>query len=238
MKAVNEIGNRYGMLLVIEGAENHDKKSGAKWLCLCDCGNKVVIRGAQLRKNMQKSCGCVRTTFINMDGRKFGKLLVLKRIQNNKRGYPRFLCRCDCGTEKEVDGAVLRSGRINSCGCAKFLPHGKLPPGEGSFNNLYAQVKYNAKYRGLDFELSKEFFKWISKQPCHYCGVEPYQVHKQKRSNGSFVFNGIDRVDNNIGYIESNCVPCCGRCNYMKNSWSVEEIKDWIVTVYNHWASK
>ena len=49
--------------------------------------------------------------------------------------------------------------------------------------------------------------KHFGKKPCYYCGSEIETV-------------GIDRVDNKIGYEFDNCVPCCGLCNKMKNSYN------------------
>lgn len=52
------------------------------------------------------------------DGRTFQRLTVLheadRRTPANKRV---FVCRCECGKEKEVIGASLTSGRTTSCGC-------------------------------------------------------------------------------------------------------------------------
>lgn len=169
--------------------------------------------------------------FIDLTGQIIGKWTVLSRADNNVRGHAMFLCVCACGSEKVIDASSLRRGHTKSCRCSF-----KLPRGEAAFRQLYSQIRYNAQYRGLEWNLSREFFGWISKQPCHYCGVEPYQVHEQRRANGAYVFNGIDRVDNEVGYIESNCVPCCGKCNYIKSDETVDNFKDWIISVYNHWA--
>jgi hypothetical protein len=57
----NEIGNRYGRLLVIEQApapEHYKEKRQGFWLCRCDCGNIVVANAALLRRGMKMSCGC------------------------------------------------------------------------------------------------------------------------------------------------------------------------------------
>ena len=48
----------------------------------------------------------------NLVGRSFGRLLVLEQ-----RAKGKWFCRCACGTEKEVRGNHLRSGRTISCGC-------------------------------------------------------------------------------------------------------------------------
>lgn len=38
-----------------------------------------------------------------------------------------------------------------------------------------------------------------------------------------YIYNGIDRMDNDTGYTEANCIPCCGRCNWMKSTYSGED---------------
>ena len=35
------------------------KQGMAQWLCKCDCGNETIIRGANLRRGITKSCGCL-----------------------------------------------------------------------------------------------------------------------------------------------------------------------------------
>lgn len=60
-KLINELGNKYGALTVIEIAK--DKNGRTAWLCVCDCGNKKIVRGPDLRKGRITSCGCRATTF-------------------------------------------------------------------------------------------------------------------------------------------------------------------------------
>lgn len=52
----------------------------------------------------------------DLTGRRFGRYVVVRRVTGSG-SLLRWLCRCDCGTEKEVLGCHLRSGRIVSCGC-------------------------------------------------------------------------------------------------------------------------
>ena len=51
-------------------------------------------------------------------GKRYGKLKVLS-FDAVQRGEPYFLCKCDCGQEKSVRGANLRSGNTTSCGCSR-----------------------------------------------------------------------------------------------------------------------
>ena len=53
----------------------------------------------------------------DLTGRTFGYWTVLKKI--GRYSGTRVLCRCVCGTEKEVLKANLLNGRSRSCGCMK-----------------------------------------------------------------------------------------------------------------------
>lgn len=53
---------------------------------------------------------------IDLTGQKFGRLTVLKRGDNLGRDVA-WICKCDCGNEKLIRGADLRSGKTKSCGC-------------------------------------------------------------------------------------------------------------------------
>jgi hypothetical protein len=99
----------------------------------------------------------------------------------------------------------------------------KLPDGEASKNYLLGQYKKNAKQRDLSWELENEQFFALTQQNCYYCGCLPSQEAKTHSNTMSYFYNGIDRIDNSIGYIRSNCVPCCKSCNIMKGTLSSAE---------------
>lgn len=56
------IGQKFGMLTVIELAERRKTSGGTVllWRCRCDCGGESKSRLAQLRNGMTKSCGCLK----------------------------------------------------------------------------------------------------------------------------------------------------------------------------------
>lgn len=59
-KFINEVGNRYGRLVVIaKDEELSAQKHRAHWLCQCDCGNTKVVSSKCLREGKTKSCGCL-----------------------------------------------------------------------------------------------------------------------------------------------------------------------------------
>src|SRR5262252_3681933 len=55
----------FGRLRVLQRASWKDQKS---WLCLCDCGNRVEVRGYSLRSGRTSSCGCWRNEAPVMHG--------------------------------------------------------------------------------------------------------------------------------------------------------------------------
>lgn len=63
------------------------------------------------------------SSFIDLTGQRFGKLVVIKRADNHGRRTA-WLCLCDCGTEKVVIAESLRSGNTKSCGCSHGESHG------------------------------------------------------------------------------------------------------------------
>jgi hypothetical protein len=51
-------GQRFGRLTVLAEEAASDKHRN--WLCKCDCGTRIIVRGTKLRTGTQVSCGCSR----------------------------------------------------------------------------------------------------------------------------------------------------------------------------------
>jgi hypothetical protein len=80
-------------------------------------------------------------------------------------------------------------------------------------NDRLRKTKESAVKRNKSWNLDDEFAKELMTRPCHYCGLIDMNIR----------VNGIDRVDNTIGYCPSNVVPCCKLCNYFKKNYTVDE---------------
>ena len=77
----------------------------------------------------------------------------------------------------------------------------------------YSETRRNAHRRGKAFDLSPDAFKALkSAKHCFYCNAV--------RTNPTKPY-GIDCVNNDIGYLEGNCVPCCSKCNFMKGTLDI-----------------
>ena len=184
----------------------------------------------------------------------FGRLTLVK-IVGRKKNRNMWLCKCDCGGEKTVNQNNFRNkivsqhnlhyrrSGVKSCGCL-LRENGKnmrLPFGEAAFNCLYARIRCDAKKRGLRWDVSKETVRELTQKPCHYCGIEPYQKERSKGKtntnawNNFYIYNGLDRTNNDQGYVAENLVPCCGICNHHKSNMSIEDFRAWVLRVYEHY---
>ena len=150
-------------------------------------------------------------------GSKWGKLTITSAPYYWQRSY--FVkVDCDCGARDEhVCVSKLLKGQTKSCGCTS-----KLAPGEGAMSCVISGYIRNATKRNQDYLLPRDVARKIFKSDCIYCGAKPSNVQKKRKSNGDFVYNGIDRIDNSIGYVIGNVVPCCKRCNVAKNDMPMQ----------------
>lgn len=119
-------GVRSGRLTAILPVICNNKK---QWLCLCDCGNFIVLPCYKVTLNNTQSCGCLQKETVsnrwekyreqnNVIGMKFGRLTTSKflRIENNEAIY---LFDCDCGNSIECSIHSVKQGNTKSCGCLK-----------------------------------------------------------------------------------------------------------------------
>jgi hypothetical protein len=96
---------------------------------------------------------------------------------------------------------------------------------------LFCRYRNAAKHHEREFNLTYEQVLALTSQECFYCGCPPSHTVSQKKYNGSYTYNGIDRVDSSKGYLVGNTVPCCRTCNLAKNNLTQEEFFLWVERV-------
>jgi hypothetical protein len=80
-------------------------------------------------------------------------------------------------------------------------------------------IAKSAESRGIHFDMSfKRVKQLLNTKRCFISGVELNRIPSDKRQLT------FDRLDNNLGYIDSNVVACSLRMNQLKNDISVNEI--------------
>jgi len=166
----------------------------------------------------------------NLEGKRIGKITVIERAEDRIiSGKPVVIyrCICDCGTYTNIISSNLyRKGGTKSCGCLA-----KKPEGYSRALNIYNIYKTSAKNRNLDFNLDLTVFLNLTQKNCYYCANAPSNTARGIRNNGNYIYNGLDRVNNDLGYIESNVVPCCWKCNNAKAGMSQYDFYSWIKQV-------
>jgi hypothetical protein len=138
-------------------------------------------------------------------GMRFGRLTVLKRAENNKNGGAKWLCLCDCGSEKVVSSFKLISGVTQSCGCrarekasVRATRHGR------SHTRIYriwtgmkkrCDKSYDSSYKRYGGRGIKVCEEWYSFESFYEWSI----------NNGYADNLTIDRIDNKGNYEPSNC---------------------------------
>ena len=141
---------------------------------------------------------------IKMPGLTFARLLVLKQVDSIRRNSPRFLCLCECGIQKAIDGRHLRSGKIKSCGCLNEENRGQTQKTHGKTHTS----EYNI-WRGIRYRCSNVKCKEYK----HYGGRGISICEKWATSFQAFIEDmgtrpegaSIERIDNNGNYEPGNC---------------------------------
>lgn len=109
-------------------------------------------------------------------------------------------------------------------------------PTPGGFSETYRGYGKWARRRMLPFTLSRTEALAIFESDCAYCGSPPSNEMRRGRPS-AFKYNGIDRIDNALGYVPGNVTACCRICNWAKQKMTLEEFYDWVTRVYTKLAS-
>ncbi len=154
----------------------------------------------------------------DITGKIVGTLKVLERAESSE--YETFWnCRCQpehggCGNTIKVRTFLLRFGRIKSCGCKRGDGIRAVFEPFRSAYNLLSRLDENRRRETMSFE---DFLTFTNSQFCYYCGdAITWKPHSSRNWQ-------LDRVDNSLGHIKTNCVPCCRICNRMKSDLTRED---------------
>ena len=194
--------------------------------------------------------GFVKKDLLNQT---FGRLKVIEAAPNilNKkktRSHVAWKCECECGKKITAKAKNLLSGKTKSCGCLntekRRIQANKISKARAytNPNEASAREAFKASYCDEGDTITFETFLELSQKPCFYCGAQPNNCFNKYRGKitcsradyeaAKFIYNGLDRVDNNLPHTQENCVPCCPQCNTAKCDKSQQDFLDWAEQVY------
>lgn len=167
---------------------------------------------------------------------KIGNLLIVD--YSSSKCYYRFKCSCGkefIGTAQTIKQKYKQLEKFGTAGCKlciNKIRREQLPEVE-FYTPIYKQYKRDAiKRSNRTFELSKEEATKLFTSSCHYCNANP--SNSIKIGERIITYQGIDRMEQDKGYISSNVVPCCKTCNYAKNVLNYNEFLQHINKIYNN----
>lgn len=144
---------------------------------------------------------------IDLTGRHFGRLTVIRISENNKQGGARWECICECGVQKIVSGGNLRNGSVMSCGCLAretVINRNKSNAIHGeSRTRLYQTWRSMINRCKPDSDDSKYYFNrgiTIVGEWYDFINFKTWAME-----NGYTNSLTIDRIDNDKGYCPDNC---------------------------------
>jgi hypothetical protein len=113
----------------------------------------------------------------------------------------------ECGKPEGEVKFQHKRRKCNKCK-NKFDYKSALSKPQGKAKILLRNFKHCDKQRGLKTDLDLELVDTFISKPCSYCG----------ETNGI----GLDRIDNSLGHVYGNVVPCCYRCNFLRKDMPYE----------------
>lgn len=146
-KITDLTGQKFNRLTVLGQDKEKSKPGKAYWKCQCDCGTIKSVRGDMLKNGNTKSCGCYKIEdFVNrtkkdLTNQKFGRLTALYPTDKRSGNHIVWHCKCDCGNECDVAGAMMTIGHVNSCGCISSVGESNIQKVLQENNILFEKQK-------------------------------------------------------------------------------------------------
>lgn len=111
-----------------------------------------------------------------------------------------------CSVQKREEPAIRRQERF-----LRWASSRQKEPTYGWWDRL----RRKAGAKGIECLTFDDFNEWYNQQDddCYYC-ERPFGQDKRALDDET-----IDRLNNQVGYIASNMVLACRRCNLIKGSW-------------------
>lgn len=167
------------------------------------------------------------------DGERTGKSIFL--YMDEEHAY--MMCDCTNEYSLKLSNTLKNDGNFMCRRCyaerdaANFDSH-------WGYKAAYSRIKKDARSADRVFDIKIEEFRFLCQQNCFYCDSTPSNLITYRGQNSFtfryFMYSGLDRINNDVGYTRQNVVPCCIICNRAKNSMPFKDFIDWLNRLTNY----
>ncbi len=103
----------------------------------------------------------MKQTVINMEGKEFNNIKVIRRNGSDSKGKALWDVKCHCGNIFTTSGASIRSGGTKSCGCSRLKSAKKMGKGNKTHGETGSKLYsiwhgmkarcYNSNHKSYDY---------------------------------------------------------------------------------------
>lgn len=185
------IGDKFGMLTVIEQVDPDYGKNGAKYnkyKCVCECGKEKITRETYLRNGQVKSCGCLNHASRNGNKIRGNNYIVVNEVVYVELSNTYNIMKCDLDIWEKAkhytwheDDHGYASARIDKKTIRFHLKYFSRP--KDKITDHYDRDKLNNLKSNIRFVDSVVNNRNVSKQTNNTTGYKGVSFNK---NNGKF----------------------------------------------------
>lgn len=161
VRLIDITGYTFGRLQVMSLDETRTNHRQARWVCCCDCGTILTVKGTSLRSGHSKSCGCLQKEAVSKAHTTHGACQSYKRSVEYIT-WQNMISRC------ENKNTRIYKYYYDIKVCARW---------RNSFENFYNDMGPRPKNKSLD-----RINPWGNYSPKNCRWADAFQQQRNKRS--------------------------------------------------------
>lgn len=188
-----------------------------------NCEYRIIVKKLkEYNINLRRGGRCA---MINLTGKRFRNLLVLRENTEKQRKRPYWDCQCLlCNTFVTLSSENVNNGSSKFCKCTIKWGYEEIS------GNHWTRIKTCANKRNIEFNITIEYIWDLFIKQDGICALSGKKLILTKK----FKTASLDRIDSLKGYIKSNVQWIYKDLQYLKSDFPENEFFDWIKRIYEY----